>query len=183
VIASRKGQTATNTHAISSKLRSSRNFFLEPFQVNTEAMEEPTMIRHLLLIILLISWSTSAHALKPEVLPELTDAGANSTYESCTLNLSCPDINSCDYTSNRLSNRLAPILTPTDMVVESQLLSDNRPYLARQCSQRVGPFVTQNTAWQRWREARNQGYAVSNGVVPCYSGGTRGYCFFVYYNC
>ena len=29
-----------------------------------------------------------------------------------------------------------------------------------------------------------QGYAVSNGVVPCYDQyGSRGYCFFVYYNC
>lgn len=50
---------------------------------------------------------------------------------------------------------------------------------ARECSQRQGPFVTQNTAWQRWREARNRGYAVSNGVVPC----NGGYCFFVYFRC
>lgn len=53
----------------------------------------------------------------------------------------------------------------------------------KECSQRVGPFATQSTAWQRWREARSQGYAVSNGVVPCYGGGVRGYCFFIYYSC
>ena len=54
----------------------------------------------------------------------------------------------------------------------------------RQCSQRVGPFATQTTAWQRWREARSQGYAVSNGVVPCYdASGTRGYCFNVFFPC
>lgn len=55
---------------------------------------------------------------------------------------------------------------------------------AAQCQQRVGPFVTQNTAWQRWRQASYAGYAVSNGVVPCYdSYGSRGYCFFVFYGC
>lgn len=52
----------------------------------------------------------------------------------------------------------------------------------RQCSQRFGPFI-QETAWARWRQARAQGYAVSNGVVPCYDGPTRGYCFFVFYRC
>ncbi|MEQ9123173.1 MAG: hypothetical protein RIM80_11480 [Alphaproteobacteria bacterium] len=55
---------------------------------------------------------------------------------------------------------------------------------AGQCQQRVGPYATQTTAWQRWREARYQGYSISNGVTPCYDGyGTRGYCFFVYYGC
>ena len=49
----------------------------------------------------------------------------------------------------------------------------------RECSQRQGPFVTQSTAWQRWRAARDRGYAVSNGVVPC----DGGYCFYVYYQC
>jgi hypothetical protein len=53
----------------------------------------------------------------------------------------------------------------------------------RECSQRVGPFATQTTAWQRWRQARDQGYSVSNGVVPCYLDGTRGYCFFAFYRC
>jgi hypothetical protein len=55
--------------------------------------------------------------------------------------------------------------------------------LAQQCWKRVGPFATQTTAWQRWREAQGQGYAVSNGVVPCYDQGTRGYCFNVFYSC
>jgi hypothetical protein len=49
----------------------------------------------------------------------------------------------------------------------------------RECSQRVGPFATQDRAWQQWRTARGQGYAVSNGVTPCYEFGTRGYCFCV----
>ena len=55
--------------------------------------------------------------------------------------------------------------------------------LNQECSQRIGPFVTQTTAWQRWREAKSQGYSTSNGVVPCYESYTRGYCFFVYYQC
>jgi hypothetical protein len=51
-------------------------------------------------------------------------------------------------------------------------------HLAQQCSQRVEPFATQTTGWQRWRDAQGKGYAVSNGVVPCYDqSGTRGYCF------
>jgi hypothetical protein len=57
-------------------------------------------------------------------------------------------------------------------------------HLAQECWQRIGPFATQDTAWQRWREAQNLGYAVSNGVVPCYDqSGTRGYCFNVFYSC
>jgi hypothetical protein len=59
----------------------------------------------------------------------------------------------------------------------------NHFHLAQQCWQRVGPFATQTTAWQRWREAQARGYAVSNGVVPCYDQGTRGYCFNVFYSC
>ncbi len=42
---------------------------------------------------------------------------------------------------------------------------------------RQGPYATQDTAWQRWREAQNQGREVSNGVFPCYEDYTRGYCF------
>ncbi len=53
----------------------------------------------------------------------------------------------------------------------------------RECQQRVGPFATQTTAWQRWREAQSLGYSVSNGVVPCYENGARGYCFFAFYRC
>jgi hypothetical protein len=53
----------------------------------------------------------------------------------------------------------------------------------RQCSQRAGPFATQTTAWARWREARARGYAVSNGVYPCYQDWVRGYCFNVFYPC
>lgn len=55
---------------------------------------------------------------------------------------------------------------------------------ARQCQQRIGPYATQNTAWQYWRVAQGQGYGVSNGVVPCRDQyGSRGYCFFVFYSC
>lgn len=54
------------------------------------------------------------------------------------------------------------------------------PRLAQQCAQRVGPYATQSRAQQQWRLARSKGYAVSNGVTPCYDGGVRGYCFFVY---
>ena len=51
---------------------------------------------------------------------------------------------------------------------------------AGQCSRRIGPFVTQDTAWARWRQARGSGYAVSNGIYPCYESNTRGYCFNVF---
>lgn len=54
---------------------------------------------------------------------------------------------------------------------------------ARQCSERVGPFATQDRAWQRRRQVQSQGYGVS-GVFPCYDGyGTRGHCFNVFYLC
>jgi hypothetical protein len=49
------------------------------------------------------------------------------------------------------------------------------------CSRRIGPFATQDTAWQRWRQARGQGFSLSNGIFPCYDQlGTRGYCFNVF---
>ena len=51
---------------------------------------------------------------------------------------------------------------------------------AGQCSRRIGPFATQDTAWQRWRQARGSGHAVSNGIYPCYESNTRGYCFNVF---
>lgn len=55
--------------------------------------------------------------------------------------------------------------------------------LQSDCSERVGPFATQETAWTRLREAEGQGYGVS-GVFPCYDGaGYRGYCFNVFYPC
>jgi hypothetical protein len=52
-----------------------------------------------------------------------------------------------------------------------------------QCSRRLGPFATQDTAWSRWREAQGGGYAVSNGVYPCYENWARGYCFNVFLAC
>jgi hypothetical protein len=68
---------------------------------------------------------------------------------------------------------------------QAQGLTQHELQLAqyRECQQRVGPFATQTTAWQRWRVARDRGYSVSNGVVPCYEDGTRGYCFFAFYRC
>ncbi len=53
---------------------------------------------------------------------------------------------------------------------------------SRTCSRRFGPYVTQTTAWQRRNAARARGYQVS-GVVPCWQGGTRGYCFNLFYRC
>ena len=54
---------------------------------------------------------------------------------------------------------------------------------ARGCSRQVGPFATQDTAWQRWRQARAQGYPLSNGIFPCNDRGTRGYCFNAFLPC
>jgi hypothetical protein len=56
-------------------------------------------------------------------------------------------------------------------------------HFVQRCSRRVGPFATQDTAWQRWRQARAQGYSLSNGIFPCYDQGTRGYCFNVFLAC
>ncbi len=62
--------------------------------------------------------------------------------------------------------------------------SQNQIDLAqRSCPQRAGPYATQDTAWQRWRQARGQGYAVSEGVFPCFESGARGYCFNVFVPC
>jgi hypothetical protein len=68
---------------------------------------------------------------------------------------------------------------------QARLLSLERVHVAqqRECSRRVGPFATQDTAWQRRRQAQSQGYSVS-GVFPCYDEyGTRGYCFNVFFPC
>ncbi len=49
-------------------------------------------------------------------------------------------------------------------------------------STRAGPYATNDTALQRWREAQDAGCEVSNGVFPCYDGtATRGYCFNVFF--
>jgi len=48
--------------------------------------------------------------------------------------------------------------------------------------QQIGPFATQTTAWERYREHREAGCEMSEGVFPCYVGGsTRGYCFNVFF--
>jgi hypothetical protein len=60
--------------------------------------------------------------------------------------------------------------------------SENQIHLVGECRQLAGPYVTQTTAWQGWRQARGQGYAVSNSVVPC-NDGSGAYCFYVYYPC
>ncbi len=57
-------------------------------------------------------------------------------------------------------------------------------FINQQCSQRIGPYATQTTAWQRWQETQSQGYEVSNGVFPCYDDSfIRGYCFSTFYQC
>ena len=83
-----------------------------------------------------------------------------------------------------LMPRSALSMTAANLSDQVRLLPRSQLQLAqlRQCSQRVGPFATQTTAWQRWREARSRGYAVSNGVVPC-NDGTSGYCFNVFFPC
>jgi hypothetical protein len=75
-----------------------------------------------------------------------------------------------------------PLLMLPAVAAQPDGLTVNKPLvLAQQCAQRVGPFATQDTAWQRFNQARSQGYSVSNGVVPCWDGsGTRGYCFNVF---
>lgn len=64
-----------------------------------------------------------------------------------------------------------------------QSLAKDRIQLAqgRQCKRSVGPFTTQDTAWQHLRQARSRGQSVSDGVVPCRDQyGTRGYCFYLF---
>jgi hypothetical protein len=75
--------------------------------------------------------------------------------------------------------------TPAHSSDQAPVLAQSRFQLVqyRECSQRVGPFATQSTAWQRWREARGRGFSVSNGVVPCYDGDSRGYCFVAFFRC
>jgi hypothetical protein len=87
----------------------------------------------------------------------------------------------------------ATILTPMPALSQSpvhasdraQVLAQSRfqPVQYRECSQQVGPYATQSTAWQRWREARSRGFSVSKGVTPCYAGSARGYCFYAYVPC
>ena len=69
--------------------------------------------------------------------------------------------------------------------VEAQLLRPlvSGPAQQKECSRRMGPYATQSTAWQRWRQAKSQGYRVSNGIFPCYENRTRGYCFNVFFPC
>ena len=72
--------------------------------------------------------------------------------------------------------RFAPIQLAQAQLAQAQL--------AQGCARRVGPFATQDTAWQRWRQGRAQGYSLSNGIFPCYDQyGTRGYCFNVFLPC
>jgi hypothetical protein len=73
--------------------------------------------------------------------------------------------------------------SPVDLSVAAQALDHLRFAQGGQCWRRIGPFVTQDTAWARWRQARDGGLSVSNGVVPCWDSGSRGYCFNVFYAC
>jgi len=129
------------------------------------------MKRYIFLILLLIAWSASAQALGPVNANGPAGIVGHSTFASTAGNLNIADSNGRAFIADsRPDDPSAPVAS-----------SNNDLELATQCSQRVGPFATQSTAWQRWRQARSMGYAVSNGVVPCYQGGTRGYCFFVFY--
>ena len=74
-------------------------------------------------------------------------------------------------------------LPPAGAYSQAQLPSQSQLHFVQQCSQRIGPFATQDTAWARWRQAQGSGFSVSNGVVPCWDGGSRGYCFNVFYAC
>jgi len=75
--------------------------------------------------------------------------------------------------------------TPVHTSDREQVLAQSRfqPVQYRECSQQAGPYATQSTAWQRWREARSRGFSVSNSVTPCYAGSARGYCFYAYVPC
>ncbi len=77
---------------------------------------------------------------------------------------------------------LTPARPPVPIADAGQPVAEGRLQLVGQCQERVGPFVTQTTAYQRLQQAQSQGYAVS-GVFPCYDGGSRGYCFNVFYQC
>ncbi len=49
--------------------------------------------------------------------------------------------------------------------------------------QRVGPFATQTTANERYREHQEAGCELSNGVFPCFTDDfIRGYCFNVFFD-
>ena len=74
--------------------------------------------------------------------------------------------------------------SPAEITAGDRAPAQHQLRLAQgQCWRRIGPFATQDTAWQRWRQARSSGYAVSNGVVPCWESGARGYCFNIFYAC
>ncbi len=77
---------------------------------------------------------------------------------------------------------LTPARPPVPSVDAGRPVPEGRLQFVGQCQERVGPFVTQTTAYQRLQQAQSQGYAVS-GVFPCYDGGSRGYCFNVFYQC
>jgi hypothetical protein len=66
---------------------------------------------------------------------------------------------------------------------QGQLSAPSTLRFVQGCSRRIGPFATQDTAWQRWRQARSQRYSLSNGIFPCNDQGTRGYCFNVFLPC
>ena len=71
------------------------------------------------------------------------------------------------------SSAIAPSASVPSASVLSLPREQVRPVQYRQCSRQYGPYFTQTTAWQRWRQARNSGLAVSRGVVPCYGRGGR----------
>ena len=66
---------------------------------------------------------------------------------------------------------------------DGQVAPQNHLRLAQGQCHWQGPYVTQSTAWQRWRNARDQGYEISNGVDPCWDRGDSGYCFNIFHYC
>ncbi len=76
-------------------------------------------------------------------------------------------------------------LTATPSGGQAPLLTQVQLRLAQgQCTRRIGPVATQDTAWARWRAARGQGYPVSSGIFPCFDqSGARGYCFNIFFPC
>ena len=88
----------------------------------------------------------------------------------------------------------AALLLPTTpaLSVSATNLGDQRQALNQiqlvqggQCTRRIGPVATEDTAWARWRAARGQGYPVGfGGVFSCRSqSGRSGYCFDIFFPC
>jgi hypothetical protein len=67
-------------------------------------------------------------------------------------------------------------LLPTVATAETPVPRDFIIRTQAQCQERVGPFATQDRAYQIRRQAQSRGYSVS-GVIPC----DDGFCFNVFH--